>query len=108
MCVDFTNNNKSCLKDSYPLLSVDHLVDRAPGCELLSFIDTHLGYIQVPMAREDEEETPFIMDMGTFCFKVMPFGLRNEEATFQRLMDQVFEKQIGRNTEVYVDDILVC
>lgn len=73
-----------CPKDSYPLPSVDRLVmDQSSGCEMLSFLDTHLGYNQVPMARRDEEKTSFITKMGTFCFKMIPFGLRNVGVTFQ-------------------------
>lgn len=59
------------------------------------------------MCQEDEEKTNFITKEGTFCFTVMPFGLRNVAATFQRLMDEVFHSQVGRNVEVYIDDILV-
>lgn len=82
MCVDFTILNKACFKDSYPLSSFDRLVDQSSGCKLLSFMDTHSRYNQVPMACEDEEKKSFITEMGTFSFKVMPFGLRNVRTTF--------------------------
>ena len=59
------------------------------------------------MASKDEEKTAFITDQGLFCYKVMPFGLKNAGATYQRLVNKVFRKQIGRDMEVYVDDILV-
>ena len=59
------------------------------------------------MAEEDQEKTTFIMSQGLYCYKVMPFGLKNAGATYQRLVNKMFNKQIGRNTEVYVDDILV-
>lgn len=54
------------------------------------------------MSQEDEEKTTFITVRGTFCFIVMPFGLQNASATFQKLMDVVFHDQIGRNVEAYV------
>ena len=59
------------------------------------------------MAREDEDKTSFITDQGTYCYKVMPFGLKNVGATYQRLVNSVFKEQIGRNVEVYVDDLIV-
>ncbi|GMH26686.1 hypothetical protein Nepgr_028529 [Nepenthes gracilis] len=59
------------------------------------------------MSPEDEEHTSFMTDQGTYCYKVMPFGLKNAGATYQRLVNKMFEKQIGRNMEVYVDDMLV-
>lgn len=87
MCVEFTNVNKASSKDSYPLQSVDRLVDQSSGCEILCFIEVQSGYNQVPMTWEDEEKTSFVTDLCTFYFKVMSFGLRNAGTTFQRLMD---------------------
>ena len=59
------------------------------------------------MAEEDQEKTAFITSQGLYCYKVMPFGLKNVGATYQRLVNQMFSKQIGRNMEVYVDDVLI-
>ena len=59
------------------------------------------------MAEEDQEKTAFITNQGLYCYKVMPFGLKNVGATYQRLVNQMFSKQIGRNMEVYVDDVLI-
>ncbi|GJZ85632.1 reverse transcriptase domain-containing protein [Tanacetum coccineum] len=59
------------------------------------------------MAEEDEEETTFITSQGIFCYAKMPFGLKNAGATYQRLVDRAFQKQIGRNLEVYVDDLVI-
>ena len=59
------------------------------------------------MAEEDQENTSFITSQGLYCYKVMPFGLKNAGATYQRLVNRIFSKQIGRNMEVYVDDMLV-
>ncbi|XP_075499061.1 uncharacterized protein LOC142537427 [Primulina tabacum] len=107
MCVDFRDLNKACPKDCYPLPRIDQLVDSTSGFELLSFMDAYQGYHQRPMAREDQDKASFVTSGGTFCYVVMPFGLKNAGDTYQRLMSQVFQKQIGRNIEVYVDDILI-
>ncbi|XP_075518298.1 uncharacterized protein LOC142552407 [Primulina tabacum] len=107
MCVDFRDLNKACPKDCYPLPRIDQLVDSTSGFELLSFMDAYKGYNQIPMAREDQDKASFITFGGTFFYVVMPLGLKNAGATYQRLMSQVFQKQIGRNIEVYVDDILI-
>lgn len=107
MCIDFTNLNAVCPKDSYPLLSIDNLVDKTLGCKLLIFMDAYFRYNQIKMRTENEDKTTFVTDQGTFCFRVMPFGLRNAYATFQRIIDKVFKEQIRLDVEVYVDDILV-
>nr|KYP43134.1 Retrovirus-related Pol polyprotein from transposon 297 family [Cajanus cajan] len=94
MCVDYTDLNKACPKDSYPLPSIDRLVDEASGHALLSFLEAYSVH------------TSFITDHANYCYRVMPFGLKNTGATYQRLMDKVFHRQIGRNMEVYVDDMV--
>ena len=71
------------------------------------FMDTFSGYNQIRMAEEDQEKTVFSTSQGLYCYKVMPFGLKNAGATYQRLVNKMFSKQIGRNMKVYVDDILV-
>ena len=107
MCVDFTDLNNACPKDSLSLLKIDQLVDSIVGHKLLTFMDTFSGYNQIQMVEEDQEKTTFITSQGLYCYKVMPFGLKNAEATYQRLVNQMFSKQIERNVEVYVDDMLV-
>ena len=107
MCVDFTDLNKACPKDSFPLPRIDQLVDSTAGHKLLTFIDAFSGYNQIKMAEEDQEKTTFITSQGLYCYKVMPFRLKNAGATYQRLVNKMFNKQIGRNMEVYVDDMLV-
>ncbi|RDX84455.1 Retrovirus-related Pol polyprotein from transposon 17.6, partial [Mucuna pruriens] len=106
MCTDYTDLNKVCPKDPYPLPNIDRLVDNVAGFEFLSFMDTYSGYNQIKMHPDDEEKTAFITNGGAFCYKVMPFGLKNVEATYQRLMDKIFEDVIGRDIEVYVDDMV--
>ena len=107
MCIDFTDLNKACPKDSYPLPRIDQLVDSTAGHQLLSFMDAFSGYNQIKMDEADQEKTSFITSQGLFCYKVMPFGLKNAGATYQRLVNHMFRPQIGRNVEVYVDDMLV-
>ncbi|XP_075474325.1 uncharacterized protein LOC142505285 [Primulina tabacum] len=107
MCVDFRDLNKACPKDCYPLPRIDQLVDSTAGHQYLCMLDAYQGYHQIPLAVEDRDKVSFITSEGTFCYVVMPFGLKNAGATYQRLMDKVFSKQVGRNIEVYVDDIMV-
>ncbi|XP_073304552.1 uncharacterized protein [Primulina huaijiensis] len=107
MCVDFRELNKACPKDCYPLPRIDQLVDSTSGCELLSFLDAYQGYHQIPLALEDQDKASFITSGGTFCYVVMPFGLKNAGATYQRLMNLVFHNQTSQNIEVYVDEILI-
>ena len=89
MCVDFTDLNKACPKDSYPLPSIDALVDRASGSKVLSFLDAFSGYNQIKMHPRDESKIAFMTETNSYCYKVMPFGLKNAGATYQRLMDKV-------------------
>nr|XP_027089516.1 uncharacterized protein LOC113710608 [Coffea arabica] len=107
MCVDFTDLNKTCPKDCYPLPKVDTLVDSAMGYEVLCFFDAFKGYHQIGMSPKDQEKTSFYTDRGTYCYTTMPFGLKNAGATYQRLVNQAFKSQIGRMVEAYVDDILL-
>ena len=107
MCVDFTDLNKACPKDSFPLPSIDALVDFTSGYELLSFMDAFSSYNQILMHPENQENTLFINDRGLYCYKVMPFGLKNVGVTYQRLVNKMFQSQIRRNMEVYVEDMLV-
>jgi hypothetical protein len=107
MCVDFTDLNKACPKDSFPLPRIDLLVDSTSGHELLSYMDAFSGYNQIYMEEADQEKTAFITDRGLYCYKMMPFGLKNAGATYQRLVNRMFRNQIGRNVEAYVDDLLV-
>ena len=105
--VDFTDLNKACPNDSYHLPCIDQLVDSTAGHQLLSFMDAFSRYNQIKLDEADQEKTSFITSQGLFYYKVMPFGLKNAGATYQRLVNQMFRPQIGRNVEVYVDDILV-
>ncbi|RDX70520.1 hypothetical protein CR513_50228, partial [Mucuna pruriens] len=94
MCTDYTDLNKACPKGPYPLPSIDRLVDGVSSFALLSFMDAYSGYNQIRMHPHDEAKTAFITDDSAFCYKVMPFGLKNAGATYQRLMDKIFKESI--------------
>ena len=81
MCVDFTDLNKACPKDSYPLSHIDQLVDSTAGHILQSFMDAFSRYNQIKMDEADQEKTSFVTSQSLFCYEVMPFGLKNAGAT---------------------------
>ncbi|GKV11566.1 hypothetical protein SLEP1_g22814 [Rubroshorea leprosula] len=107
MCIDYTNLNHACPKDCYLMPSINKLVEAASGNERLSLLDAYSGYHQVPMAPEDEEKTSFYAGDEIYCYVMMPFGLKNAGATYQKMVTIVFLAQIGKNLEVFVDDIVV-
>ena len=107
LCIDFTDINKACMKDSFPLTRIDLIVDTTAGHELLNFMDAFSGYNRISMDPDDQEKTSFVTAQGTYCYRVMPFGLKNAGATYQRLVNRMFQKQIGATMEVYIDDMLV-
>ncbi|GJR79380.1 reverse transcriptase domain-containing protein [Tanacetum coccineum] len=107
MCVDFKDLNNACPKDCYPLPEIDWKVESLCGYSFKCFLDAYKGYHQIKMAKEDEEKTAFITSQGIFCYSKMPFGLKNVGSTYQRLVDKAFQRQIGRNLEVYVDDLVI-
>ena len=107
VCIDFTNLNKACLKDRYPLPKIDQLVDATAGYEKMSFLDAYSGYNQIKMNENDRIHIAFITERGLYCYKVMPFGLKNAGATYQRLINQMFSKHIGKKVEAYIDDMVI-
>src|ERR1041384_1722643 len=107
MCVDYGPVNKHCPKDHFPLPRIDQIIDLTAGCDLLSFLDAYSGYNQIWMKEEDEERTSFITPYDVFCYKTMPFGLKNTGATYQQMMQACLKEKIGRNMQVYVDDIII-
>ena len=107
ICIDFTDINKACPKDSFPLPMIDLIVDATAGHELLSFMDAFSSYNQISMDPDDQEKTSFVTAQGTYCYRVTPFGLKNTGVTYQRLVNRMFQKQIGATMEVYIDDMLV-
>ncbi|GJY64581.1 reverse transcriptase domain-containing protein [Tanacetum coccineum] len=107
MCMDFKDLNKACPKDGYPLPKIDWKVESLCRYPFKSFLDAYKGYHQIKIAKEDEEKIAFITSQGILCYSKMSFGLKNAGATYQRLVDKAFQKQIGRNLEVYVDDLVI-
>ena len=107
VCIDFRDLNKACPKDDFPLPITELLVDATTGYEALSFMDGYSGYNQIRMASEDEELTAFRTPKGVFCYKVMPFGLKNAGATYQRAMTVIFEDLLHNTIECHVDDLVV-
>ena len=91
MCVDFTNLNKACLKDPFPLPRIYQLVDAMVGHPRMSFLDAFQGYHQIPLALDDQEKPSFVTPIGNYHYKVMPFGLKNAELTYRRMMTKMFK-----------------
>ena len=82
MCVDFTDLNKACLKDIFPLLWINQLADATVGHPWMSFLDAFQGYHQIPLALGDQEKTSFVTPTGNYLYKVMSFGLKNAGSTY--------------------------
>ena len=91
MCVDFTNLNRVCPKDPFPMPRIDQLVDVMVGHPRMRFLDAFQGYYQIPLALDDQEKTTFVTPVGNYHHKVMPFGLKNAGSTYQRMMTKMFE-----------------
>ncbi|XP_071724381.1 uncharacterized protein [Rutidosis leptorrhynchoides] len=107
ICIDFRDLNATCLKDRYSLPRIDILIDATTGHELLSFMDAFSGYNQIIMLLSDVPKVSFITGRGLYCYVVIPFGLKNVKATWQRLVNKIFKPLIGHNMEVYIDGMLV-
>ncbi|RDY04039.1 hypothetical protein CR513_12306, partial [Mucuna pruriens] len=107
MRTGYTDLNKACPKDPYPLPNIDALVDGASDFGLLSFMNTYSSYNQIKMHPCDKTKTALITDEGNFYYRVMPFGLKNAGATYQRVMDRIFKNHIGHQVEVYMDDMVI-
>ena len=107
VCVDFTDLNKACPKDPFPRPRIDQLVDAMVGHPQMSFLDVFQGYHQIPLALDNQEKTAFVTFVGNYHYKLMPFGLKNTGSTYPRMMTKMFEPQLGKNVEVYIDDMVV-
>ena len=107
VCVDFTDLNKACPKDPFSMPRIDQLVDASIGHSRMSFLDAFQGYHQIPLALDNQERTAFVTPIGNYHYKVMPFGLKNAGATYQRMMAKMFKSQLEKNIEIYIDNMVV-
>jgi hypothetical protein len=107
MCVDYTDLNKHCPKDPFGLPRIDQVIDSTAGCDLLCFLNCYSGYHQIAIKEEDQEKTAFITPFGAYCYMTMSFGLKNAGATYQRAIQACFKRQLNKNVEAYVDDVVV-
>ena len=107
VCVDFIDLNKACPKDPFPMTRIDQLVDATIGHSRMSFLDAFQGHHQISLATEDQEKMAFVTPVGNYHYKIMPFSLKNAGSTDQRMMTKMFESRLGKNVEVYIDDMVV-
>ena len=107
VCVDFTDLNKACPKDPFPMPKIDQLVDATVGHPRMSFLNAFQGYHQIPLAFHNQEKTVLVIPIGNYHYKVMPFSLKNAESTYQRMITRMFASQLGKNIEIYIDDMMV-
>ncbi|CAN6727421.1 unnamed protein product [Malus baccata var. baccata] len=108
-CVEYRNINSATPKDEYPMPMADLSIDAVAKHKVLSFMDGNAGYNQIKIAPEDIHKTAFRCPghVGAYEYMVMPFGLKNAGATYQRAMNAIFHDLIGQSMEVYIDDIVV-
>jgi hypothetical protein len=107
VCVDFRDLNRACPKDDFPLPITELVVDATTGFAALSFMDGSSGYNQIKMDPHDAYDTAFRTPKGNFYYMVMPFGLKNAGATYQRAMQHILDDLIHHSVECYVDDMVV-
>ena len=107
LCVDFRDLTKACPKDDSSLPHIDVLVDNTTSSALISFMDGFSGYNQIKMAPRDMTKTTFTMEWGIYCYIVMPFGLKNVSATYQRMATTLLHDIMHNEVEMYVDDMIV-
>ena len=106
-CVDYRKLNNVTKKDTYPIPCIDDTLDTLAGSCWFSTLDLISGYWQVELVEQDREKTAFCVPEGLFEFKVLPFGLNNAPATFQRLMDLLLSGLKCNTCLVYLDDVII-
>ena len=106
MCI-FHGFKQDLPKRSLPMPRIDQLVDATVGHPRMSFLDAFQRYHQIPLTMDDQEKITFVTPTRNYHYKVMPFGLKNAGSTFQRMMTRMFEPQLGKTIEIYIDDMVV-
>jgi hypothetical protein len=107
MCTYFTDMNKCCPKDDFPLIRIDKAVDSPAWCEVMAQLDCFSGYHQIWFHKEEEEKTSFITPFSTYCYLRMPEGLKNAGPTFYRMTKAILIEQMERIVLTFVDNIVV-
>ena len=105
--MDSTDLNKACPKDPFPVPRINQLVDATYGHPRMSFLDDFQGYHQIPLALPGQEKTVFLTPIGNYHYRVMSFGLKNARSTYQRIVTRMFESQLGKNVEAYIDEMVI-
>jgi hypothetical protein len=104
VCMDFRDLNRACPKDNFPTPFIDQIIDECMGFQAFSFMDIFSGYNQIQIKPKDQQKMTFIFPWGTFMYRMMPFGLKNAGATFQRTMSFSFH-DLKHIVEAYLDDL---
>ncbi|XP_070032608.1 uncharacterized protein [Nicotiana tomentosiformis] len=107
VCVDYRDLNKASPKDSFPLPNIHILLDNCAKHEIQSFMDCYAGYHHILMDEDDIENIAFTTPWGTYCYRVMPFGLNYAGTTYMRDMTTIFHDMMHKEIEVYVDDVII-
>jgi hypothetical protein len=107
MCIDYTDLNRHYLKDPFPLLRIDQVVDSTTGSVMLCFLDCYSGYHQIALKVSDQDMTVFITPHGFYYHTTMTFSLKNAGATYKKAIHKCLESQIGKNVKAYIDDVVV-
>jgi hypothetical protein len=93
--------------DPFELPRIDQVINSTAGCDLLCFLDCYSGYHQIAIKKEDQKKTAFVTLFGVYCYMTMSFGLNNTGATYQRANQACFKRQLNKNVEAYMDDMVV-
>ena len=107
VCVDYTDLYEACPKNSFPLPHIDQIFYVPLRHGILLFMDAFYRYNLIPMHPPDTDKTNFITLHRLYCYNVMPFGLKNVGATYQRSVTKIFRLLLGESMEFYIDDMLL-